>query len=415
MKKKSNSQRSVVTIFIITFLILFLSKCIDKGKEQDDLITNRSGKQFAGSITCANCHKEIYDSYLHTAHYLTSQPALEKYIKGSFEPGNNSFDYGNNKVVTMEKRNNSFYQVEYDNGIEKIAHRFDIVIGSGAKGQSFITNNHNQLFQLPVTYFTAANQWSNSPGYPNKIIFNRPITSRCLECHSTFAKPMSTPDITPEKFDPTKIIYGISCEKCHGPSAEHVAFQTQNPNVKTARYIINPSKLNRQQNLDFCASCHGGRLKKTRPSFEFTIGDTLANYFAMDTTTPNPNTIDVHGNQYGLLRSSKCFKMSTTMTCNTCHNQHDKERGNTVIFSQRCITCHQNSNHQTICKLSNTYGAIIKQDCISCHMPLKSSKAIAVFLPGNSTPTAALIRSHLISIYPEETKKVIALLKKVNN
>jgi len=38
-------------------------------------------------------------------------------------------------------------------------------------------------------------------------------------------------------------------------------------------------------------------------------------------------------------------------------------------------------------------------------MPAKPSRAIAVYLPGASAPTAAYIRSHFISIYPEETKK----------
>ncbi|MFC4231954.1 multiheme c-type cytochrome [Parasediminibacterium paludis] len=415
MKKNALYKRSATTIFVISLLVLFLSKCIDKSKEQDGLLKNATGKQFAGSATCANCHKEIYTNYIHTAHALTSQPASEQSIKGSFAPSENSFSYGNNTIVAMEKRSTGFYQVEYDNGIEKAAHRFDIVVGSGVKGQSFITIHNNQFFQLPITYFSAAKEWSNSPGYPNKIIFNRPITSRCLECHTTFAKTLPTDYNTPEKFDNTKIIYSISCEKCHGPGAEHVAFQTQNPNIKTAKYIINPATLTRQQNLEFCASCHGGRLKKTKPSFEFAIGDTLANYFESDTTVPNPNNIDVHGNQYGLLKASKCFKMSTTMTCNTCHNAHDNERGNTVVFSQRCLNCHQNQNsatHQTECKLIASYGAIIKRDCISCHMPLKSSKAIAVFLPGNTAPTAARIRSHLITVYPEETQKVLLLLTK---
>jgi len=44
-------------------------------------------------------------------------------------------------------------------------------------------------------------------------------------------------------------------------------------------------------------------------------------------------------------------------------------------------------------------------------MPLNPSRAIAVFLPGKSEPTAALIRTHYISIYPEETKKVLAFMK----
>jgi mono/diheme cytochrome c family protein len=122
-------------------------------------------------------------------------------------------------------------------------------------------------------------------------------------------KTISPPDIDPEKFDPTQMIYGVDCEKCHGPGAEHVAFQAKNPGIP-AKYIINPAHLSRQQNMDLCSSCHGGRLFKSRPSFEFTVGDTLANFFDLDKVARDPLTIDVHGNQNGLLRASACFRMS---------------------------------------------------------------------------------------------------------
>ena len=60
-------------------------------------------------------------------------------------------------------------------------------------------------------------------------------------------------------------------------------------------------------------------------------------------------------------------------------------------------------------------GDVINNNCIDCHMPVKQSKAIAVFLPGAKKATAALIRSHYISIYPDETKKVIAIMKSIKN
>jgi hypothetical protein len=313
--------------------------------------------------------------------------------------------------VVMEKRDSGFYQVGYFDGVEKIARRFDIVVGSAAKGQTYIYSKNHRLYQLPVSYFTAAKQWANSPLFPVRpVIFNRAITSRCLECHSTFAQKISAGNIEPEEFDEQHIIYGVDCEKCHGPGAKHVAFQNHNPEEKTAKYIINPARLSRQQKLDLCALCHGGRLQKTKPSFQFIAGKALADYFILDTTAPNPGNIDVHGNQYGLLRSSKCFTMSSTMTCVTCHNTHENERGKTVLFSQRCMDCHS-SGHGNVCKLADTLGPVIKTNCIDCHMPLKASQSITELLPGDAKPTAALIRSHFISIYPEETKKIKARLR----
>ncbi|MEP7278259.1 MAG: hypothetical protein ABI813_06440 [Bacteroidota bacterium] len=43
-------------------------------------------------------------------------------------------------------------------------------------------------------------------------------------------------------------------------------------------------------------------------------------------------------------------------------------------------------------------GVFINFNCIDCLMPAKSFRAIAVYLPGPSSPVAALIRSHYIGI-----------------
>ncbi len=54
--------------------------------------------------------------------------------------------------------------------------------------------------------------------------------------------------------------------------------------------------------------------------------------------------------------------------------------------------------------MTASIGHSIALNCIDCHMPLKASKSISELLPGATSPTAALIRSHLIKIYPLETR-----------
>ena len=418
MLKRIRFNRSVLICGGMMLCIFLFAKCMDRdaksaktnaGINKTDTTVNY--EQFAGSRVCANCHQNIYNSHIHTPHYLTTRPATEEYIKGSFEPEKNRYAYDSDIVVVMEKRDSGFYQVGYYKGMPGIIKRFDIVVGSGAKGQTYITRFKNRLYQLPVSYFTAADKWANSPQYPtHPVLFNRPITSRCLECHTTFAHRISAPNHKPEEFDPN-IIFGIDCEKCHGPGARHVEFQTQNPRDTLAKYILNPAKFSRQQNLDLCGLCHGGRIKDTRPSFEFVSGDKLSDYFQIDTSAPDPQNIDVHGNQLGLLRSSKCFRMSQIMTCTTCHNPHENERGNIELFSQRCTTCH-NKGHNRVCKMSGSLGPPINLNCIDCHMPLKPSKMITELLPGDAKPTAALVRSHQIAIYRDETARFKSRLHK---
>ena len=408
MKGVIRYPRFSIAVSVLVAGIFLLTRCIQPATDKSGTALSSEYLRFAGSETCISCHKNIYDTHIHTAHYLTSRPADKKYIMGNFDSGRNIFSFDPETVVAMEKRGNHYYQVEYANGVQKLARRFDIVTGSGTKGQTYLNWGDNHLYQLPITYFSSAAQWSNSPGYPGRPVFNRPITSRCLECHSTYVQKISAPGAEPEDFDSRQMIYGVDCEKCHGPAARHVEFQKQNPKETTGRYIINPASLSRQQNLDLCRLCHGGRLSKTTASFAFQPGDTLSNYFTLDTAVKDADNIDVHGNQYGLMVASKCFRMSR-MTCNTCHNTHENEAGKIELFSQRCISCHS-SGHEPVCRLTRKIGPSINLNCIDCHMPVKPSRAIEVFLQGNDSPTPAKMRSHYIRIYPDETKKFLASL-----
>ncbi len=406
-------RSSVITLFFILSCIFFFTTCINNEKDKPGTALAAAYSSYAGSASCAGCHKSISASHINTAHFHTSEIASEKNIKGSFDSGKNIFIYDPVQMIAMEKRAGGLFQVGYLGGIEKRSERFDINIGSGIHGQSYGSWVGNVLVQLPITYFTSAAQWSNSPGYPNKIAFNRPMTSRCLECHATYAEKISAPEKEPEEFDKNRLVLGVDCEKCHGPAADHVKFQTENPNEKKAKFIINPASFSRQQSLDMCALCHGGRLQKTKPSFQFQPGDKLPDYFAIDTAGRDINSIDVHGNQFGLLAASKCFRRSTTLTCNTCHDPHKNEKGKDSVFSQRCTSCH-NDNHNSgiVCKMTATLGAAtISTHCTACHMPEQQSMAIAVLLQGKTTPAAALMHTHLIKVYPEETKNVLALLK----
>ncbi len=363
---------------------------------------------FAGSQACQSCHQDIYKSHAQTAHFRSLRLATAENIMGSFETGKNEYFYQPNLKIRMEHRDSGFYQVAYFNGEVKKAMQMDMTIGSGAMGQSFLSWRGNKLFQLPITYFTAAAQWANSPGLrADKVVIDKPVTTRCLECHTTYAEAINITDpLEPMEFDHKKIMYEIGCEKCHGAGKEHINFHSQNPNEKMAKFIVNPIHLSRQKQLDVCALCHGGNIQKTKPSFQFSVGNDLADFFVIDTTEKDiiaTENIDVHGNNYGLLKASKCFKNTTTLTCNTCHNSHENQRGNIEMFSQKCVSCHNVTEKSFQTSTHSTINAIQK-NCIDCHMPAQASKSIAVKLENEDVLRASLIRTHLIGIY-KQTKK----------
>ena len=407
---KPIGYKKFTILSVIIIAIVFLTKCIDNSKEYKKDIYNNKGEQFAGSETCKNCHRSIFDHFIHTAHNLTSAEAGETTVKGSFSKGKNLFAYSYYAKVAMEKRDSGLYQVEYDkNFTEKQAYPIDIVLGSGTRGQSYLYWKNNKLFQLPVSYFTLAGKWSNSPGYPMyQPLFNRLITARCLECHTTYFKTLSVNNhpSSAEEFDRGQAIYGVQCESCHGPAKKHVEFYEKNSDAAIrGKYIINPSSFNRQQQIDMCAYCHGGIRQSNKAAFDFHPGDTLSYENGGDNTAVNTENLEVHDNQYALLKASKCFRMSKNMSCNTCHNTHEQERGNLALFSQKCLSCHSVANGN-FCKMAPSLGAAsITKNCIDCHMPEKPSKMLTLQTEGESNNTPATLRSHFIAVYSAVKKK----------
>ncbi len=402
--KKSNLVIIAVLFAVYLFNVLFIGAtnitAIDK--------RNREGNKFTGSFTCIECHKSIYESHTKTAHYLDSRPAKKEFIKGNFESGKNKFIYNKFMEVVLEQKENTFFQTAYINGSVTESQQFDIVIGSARKGQTYLYWNDHELFQLPVSYYTPLNSWCNSPGYSNKYInFNRIITPQCLECHTTYAA-FDTNETNHLIYDKNQIIYGIDCERCHGPAADHVAYHQTNAGEKIGRYIISTKLMNRLQKLDACALCHTGFRKDIQPAFTFAVGDKLADFSTPMYSADSLDKLDVHGNQYGLLTASKCFKMSE-MDCSTCHNVHVNEVKESELFSQKCIACHSQTSHASLNLPANK--EVMLNNCIECHMPLLPSAKIVLDVANENKAIPDLVRTHRVGIYRSQTTAILKGLK----
>ncbi|MGI9549926.1 MAG: multiheme c-type cytochrome [Aurantibacter sp.] len=367
------------------------------------LATHENGEQFVGSETCMECHADVYKSHSQTAHFNTSAVANSENIEGNFEKGINILDL-EQVEFTMIREENSFYQhSRLKNRTAKIPPaKFDFVIGSGVRGQSYATWEDDKLFQLQTSYYTPTDSWVNSPGFPSYYDTERPIQDACLKCHVTFAK---NKDFSGHgnQYKKEQIIYGVDCERCHRPSAKHVAYHRKNPEDRAPKFMMRFDSLSRQQRLDVCAQCHSGlrdRLLKGN-SFSFISGGILDEYARNAYQGPKDGTLDVHGNQYGLLTESKCFKETNTMDCSTCHDPHKNQRGDTEYFNLKCISCHNAGT--TVCDAETSEVTQMENDCIACHMPVTASRSMTVQLDEkDSLETSFYIRTHLIGIYPNK-------------
>lgn len=361
-----------------------------------------NGAYFVGSKTCIDCHSELFNFHEETAHFKTLSMPNDSTIMGSFSTENNRLSVNDSIYIKMEKKEGKYYQNSYSKKSNELldTQLIDIVVGSGTRGQSFLQWRADSLVQLHASYFTASNSWIRSPGYTKgKLSNNRKVTARCLECHTTY---IETDYKKKNTFNKNKLIAAVDCERCHGPAAEHVKYHNTNPDITEARAIKKIPSLTRQQQLDACALCHSGPRKlRSKPEFSFLTGDYLNKFSSPDFFSTHMD-LDVHGNQYGMLKASQCFTKSEAMTCTTCHNPHKNERNKVSAFIKKCISCHNSS--KTDCGLDMVSRSNNKNNCISCHMPKITSKAMfSENVITRDTSTVSMY-SHFIAIYPNSKK-----------
>ncbi len=365
---------------------------------------------YVGDAACVSCHKKQGLSYLHTSHFLTSQRANKESVLGSFQEGSNVLAIADPTTTAepvlyfkMEEKGGTYYETAVTGWGKQVQTRtepIEIVTGSGVRGATYLYWQGNELYELPVSYWTDGRQWINSPGYENgSVDFSRPVNPGCLECHATYIRPLSQDPAT-NRYDRNSLVTGISCERCHGPGAKHVTRHKGGSGsaVSTGEAILNPAKFSRDRQVDLCALCHNGiQREATAAAFSYIPGKPLSDYFKPlpVATAEHP---DVHGNQVGLLQRSHCYRSSPDMTCSTCHDVHAKEQP-AAAYSAKCLNCHQWQS----CGVSKTLGHSIANNCIDCHMPVEPTTVIVSETADKLV--RATMRNHWIKVYPGTGKR----------
>jgi Cytochrome c554 and c-prime len=402
----SHAVRSLASVILLGLLLSSSSAfSAQAGGPQQP---KANSKEPVGDAACLSCHKQQALPYLHTSHHLTSQLVNPVSMKFSLPSGAKTL-----MIVDPAKRSDEpfllfqikasgdrFYQSAVTGWGAKRQTRtepMDIVIGSGRRGQTFLYWDADRLFELPISYWTDGHEWINSPGYEDGTAdFGRPVNPGCLECHTTAIRALSS-DLFTNSYEKDTLVTGISCETCHGSGRDHIAKQ-RSAAAKGSQpddgLVLNPNHFSRDRQVDACALCHSGiERQEIAPAFSFVPGEQLSKYFRplapADFERP-----DVHGNQVGLLRRSRCFLESPKMSCSTCHDVHAAERP-AAAYSDRCLTCHQWQS----CGVAKKSGPRISQNCIDCHMPVQATNVIVSETAGKIG--RATMRNHWIKVYPE--------------
>ncbi|WP_397571255.1 multiheme c-type cytochrome [Schlesneria sp. T3-172] len=327
---------------------------------------------YAGSATCATCHREIADQFAQhpmgrSSGSLSTVPEIEAYGETA------KFITADDKQYRVEKDATGIVHHEElidrdEETLYDFAVAMELAIGSGRHGRSYAYRRGDRYFMSPISWYTAKSRWDLSPGYLPGMHqrFDRLLTERCLACHIGQMNIEASPDSWNR--EAPIVEHAISCERCHGPGASHVAHHQQPDNFKGEDRIVNPGDLDPERRDAVCHQCHfhaaRTSLRYGRRASDFRPGDRLSDIYVILSSPPGERTAVSQSEQ---MLTSTCYQKSHgKMGCISCHNPHALPSGNpSTAFDQKCAACH--SENQPQC--SEAVAERIGKSCVGCHMP----------------------------------------------
>jgi hypothetical protein len=334
--------------------------------------------KYVGDGACISCHKDIERTYskhpmgrsLVPVAQLASEQLYDKAHHNPFEAFNILFrvDRQGEHVFHRQTRLDAAGKPIYD-----FAHEVDFVIGSGARGHSYLSVHDGFVFQTPISWFSQKQIWDLSPGFPPWARAGRLIQGACLYCHTNHVEPVEN---TRNHYqEPVFQGHAIGCERCHGPGERHV--QTQHKDD-----IIDPKRLEPALREAVCQQCHlegATRVQRSgRGLNDFRPGLPLEEFYRVFVQGAGKDAEHKAVNHVEQLYQSLCFqrKSKKQLGCTSCHNPHEVvEPARRVSYYRACcLDCHQNHGCSVPEETRRKQNA--EDSCIACHMPPSATSDI---------------------------------------
>jgi len=244
----------------------------------------------------------------------------------------------------VRKASGSVYSVT--DGAQTIAVPIGWAFGLGESGQTYVFERNGTFYESRMSYYRALDGLDFTPtpsraasatledALGRKMLYAGE-TQRCFGCHTTAAT-------TKSKFDPSRLIPGVTCEACHGPGAKHVAAMKAKKMEQGLKSILDPGQLDPVDLADFCGACH-----------RTFVDVSLTRRFGIQNLRFQP---------YRLERSQCWVKSKGGITCLACHNPHQPRTRDDASYDEKCQSCHAANRPAQHCAVSSN-------NCVSCHMP----------------------------------------------
>ncbi len=347
----------------------------------------RPPQGYVGGEACRRCHERVWEQY--QSHSMSRSSAIVSDAT-SIEDFDQrpSFD-AQTQIGTVnyrvERSNEGEFHHEsltdpvlgqvYDQRV-----KIEFVIGSGKVGRTYLHVQKDCFFVSPIAWYPQGAKWDLSLGYrPGRHPrFERKATQLCLTCHTD---RVVVDEEYPERFN-LKSIQGaaISCERCHGPGRDHIAFHDRSPNqvniaADTIDPIVNPIKLDSERRESICWQCHFSaddrvlRYGRTHADFRpgMTFDEIWVPFVRNDVDAPIPVEPVNHVEQ---ILVSQCYRRSDgRFGCLSCHDAHSlpspKEKDR--FYRAKCLACHIDRGCSEPIELRTQSSE--SDSCVECHMP----------------------------------------------
>jgi hypothetical protein len=249
-----------------------------------------------------------------------------------------------------------------NNGTGSLSRSINWVFGTGEIGRTYVYQENGDLYESHLSYYSSPQALDFTTGHSRsapgalddralgKVIAN---PGACFGCHGTEST-------TAGRFDPQRVISGVTCEACHGPGAQHVALMSATQDTQAPSMIFNPATLGPVAAVDFCGACH-----RTSVDVAF-LG--ISGIFTLRFPAYR-------------LQASRCWiKPDARLTCFACHNPHQPLVRELSSYDKNCLSCHQNTraagttlssaDHTSLrTKASAPPCPVGQKACVTCHMP----------------------------------------------
>jgi len=327
---------------------------------------------YGTSPTCKSCHEEAYENWEHSHHALAErkvEPVLDKiafdppwHITHGSQKSEARLVDGKFQLVTQgPSGTNQPFKVTRVIGVDPLL-QYLIPTEDGRLQASELCfdPNHPGWFDVYGEEDRQPGEWGHWTG--RGMNWN----NMCGTCHNTrFRKNYEERTDT---YSTKMAEMGVGCEACHGPMADHNAWQALHPN-KTGDPTVR--KITREEMFSVCGQCHSRRAELTgnfHPAENFFDHHHLTIPDDTDLFYPDGQIRD-EDYEFTAFLGSKMH--ASGVRCIDCHEPHSVKTR--IPGNYLCMVCHGALTNPApkIDMNSHSFHKVGERGdfCTECHMP----------------------------------------------